>query len=131
MAIGLKKDCGSSGDYYKLGNKCYYYIETTRENTDYTGERIPNRFRLESATLIEIPSGKTFEKKPLNKKICHPSLIFPSYHYSENNFYSDSNCKNLVNCLPYKSVEGLYFNYHIKKFYWDNKCLQSISYEKK
>jgi hypothetical protein len=52
-AVGIWSDCKMPGTYYRVGDRCYYYAETTGEGWSL-GE-IPDAFKYTPATLIEIP----------------------------------------------------------------------------
>ena len=123
MAVGVYMDCDTSGTYYEVDGRCYYYVETT--SNDFAGGEIPDRYRNTRATIIKIPSGKTASVYPQYIKPCYASPDFSGYYYDGNNYYSDSRCNNLVYCLPY---EEYYVNPQITtKLYWDSSCSQEVT----
>ena len=121
MAVGVWLDCDSPGTYYKLNDRCYYYIETTGKG--FTVGEIPDRYRYASATLVKIPSGTTIDVYPQYKKPCDPSSEFSGYYYDGSNYYSDSQCNYQITCLPYKEY---YFDTNSKSFYHDSGCSQLV-----
>ncbi len=124
MAVGVWMDCDNSGTYYKLDDKCYYYVETTSK--DFVGEKIPDRYRDTRATIIKTPSGKTANVSPQYKKPCYISPNFSDYYYDGNNYYSDSQCQNLTTCLYHPGDPGFYWDTNKEETYWDNNCTQII-----
>ncbi|MFW6135139.1 MAG: hypothetical protein ACOC5R_06145, partial [Elusimicrobiota bacterium] len=121
MAIGVWMDCDSSGTYYEIGDRCYYYVETT--TADVTSREIFDRYKSTKATLIKVPSGKTVELYPKYNNPCYPAPDFPGYYSDGEDYYSDSHCNHGSTCLPY---EEFYFNYKEEEFYWDSSCGQIV-----
>jgi len=121
MAVGVWADCNNSGTYYKLNERCYYYIETTGENWNL-GD-IPDNYRYTTATLVKIPSGETFNVSPQYKKPCYSSPDFPGYYSDGENFYSDSQCNYFAYCLPF---EEFYVKPKELNLYWDSSCSQVV-----
>ena len=130
MAIAVWMDCDESGIYYKLDDKCYYYVETTGKN--WPGGEIPDEYRNTRATLIKIPSGKTANVYPQYTKPCYASPDFSGYYYDGSNYYSDSQCNYQANCLPWSSyisdpsLSGYYYNPQLEKTYHDSSCTQIL-----
>jgi len=121
MAVAVWADCNNSGTYYKLDDRCYYYIETTGENWNL-GD-IPDDYLYTSATLVKIPSGQIFTVYPQYKKPCYASSDFPGYYFDGEKFYSDSQCNNFVYCLPFKEF---YVTPPDPNLYWDSNCSQIV-----
>jgi len=121
MAIGIYMDCDTPGTYYKVDGKCYYYVETT--TNILAGGEIPDKYRNTRATIIKIPSGETVSVYPHYIKPCYASSNFPGYYSDGENFYSDSQCNHLTNCLRYK---GFYINPQTSDLYWDSSCRQIV-----
>jgi len=122
MAVGVWMDCNAAGTYYKLDDRCYYYVETTEEGW-FPGE-IPDKYRYTPATLMKIPSGEVVNNVfPQYKKPCYLSPDFPGYYSDGENFYSDNQCNYLAYCLPYKEF---YVNPQTLDFYWDSGCNQIV-----
>lgn len=118
MAIGIWTDSNQSGAYYELNGRRYYYFETTAEGWEL-GD-IPSEFRYTPATLIKIPSDERVSNvTPNYKKACDLSSDFSGYYSDGQEYYSDSQCNNLVYCLPYK---GFYYNPKTRSFYHDSSC---------
>jgi hypothetical protein len=123
MAVGVWVDCNNSGTYYKLNDKCYYYIETTG-GKDWTIGEIPPDAPHTPATLIKIPSGELVNNvSPQYKKPCYVSKDFSGYYSDGKNFYSDSQCNYQITCLLYKEY---YFDTNSESFYWDGSCSQIV-----
>jgi hypothetical protein len=121
MAVGIWFDCEMPGTYYKVGDRCYYYTETTGEGW-FSGE-IPDKYKYTTATLIKIPSGEKITVSPQYKKPCYASPDFPGYYFDGKNYYSDSQCNYLAYCMPYKEF---YINPQTLDFYWDSSCSQLV-----
>ncbi|MCX6760966.1 MAG: hypothetical protein NTZ84_02615, partial [Candidatus Nealsonbacteria bacterium] len=80
MAVGVWMDCDSPGTYYKLDDRCYYYIETTSAKDWAVGE-MPSEAPRTTATLIKIPSGEMVSNIiPQYKKHCYSSTDFSGYY---------------------------------------------------
>ncbi|MDD3923152.1 MAG: hypothetical protein PHY39_06465 [Endomicrobiaceae bacterium] len=125
MAIGVYMDCNTPGTYYKLDDKCYYYVETTDKN--WAGGEIPDDYRDVSATLIEVRSGKMFKNViPQYIKPCSISSIFPNYYWDGEKYYSDFYCNNPVSCLHDIEYPDYYWEVNKEKFYWDSNCNQIV-----
>jgi len=122
MAIAAWADCDTSGTYYKVGDKCYYYIETTGDG--FSLGEIPDDYKYNQATLIDISSGDKINVNPQYKKPCKESADFIDYYTDGDYFYSDNQCNSMVNCLSYKD---LYYNVSGEAFYWDNYCSQIVT----
>jgi len=128
MAVGVWANCDNPGTYYKLGDKCYYYIETTGDG--FKLGDIPNEYRYTAATLVKIPSGENIAVAPQYKKPCDPSPYFIGYYYSGADFYSDAQCNYQTNCLPWSSyvsassLSGYYYNSQLEQTYHDSSCTQ-------
>jgi len=121
MAIGIYMDCDTPGTYYKVDGKCYYYVETT--SNDFAPGEIPDRYCNTQATIIKIPSGETVDVYPQYIKPCYASPDFSGYYSDGENFYSDSQCNHLTNCLHYKEF---YVNPQTSDIYWDSSCSQIV-----
>jgi len=122
MAVAVWVSCDASGTYYKIGDKCYYYLETTGD--EFQLGDIPDDFKYTPATLVSIFNGTKYNVNPQYKKPCNLSSEFSGYYYDGVNYFSDSQCYNLVYCLPYK---GYYVNPRVTdKFYWDSGCSQQV-----
>jgi len=123
MAVGVWIDCTASGTSYKLGDRCYYYTETTGEG--WISGEIPDKYQYTPATLIKIPSGETTNNiSPQYVKPCYPATDFSGYYSDGTNYYSDIQCNNLAYCMPYKD---LYYSTTTKSFYWDSICNQIVA----
>lgn len=124
MAVAVWADCSISGTYYKINDRCYYYIETTGDG--FSLGEIPDEYRYTQATLIKVPSGENISAIPQHKKPCKASTEFLGYYYNEEDdaYYSDSQCNNMAYCLPY---EDLYYEYSSESFYWDEGCSQIVT----
>lgn len=122
MAVGVWMDCDTSGTYYELNGRCYYYIETTNAKDWAVGE-MPSDAPRTPATLIKIPSGETINNvysQYVNP--CDYSSDFSAY-FDGSNFYTDSQCNNITYCLLF---QGSYYNPLNKSFYWDSSCTQRV-----
>jgi len=125
MAVAIAFSDSPGGYYYRLSNGWdYYYIETTEEGWKL-GE-IPDDFRYTPATLVKIPSGETASVYPNYKKLCESSIYYPSYYYSEGNYYRDSQCQNLITCFPLSDYPDYYWDVNKKELYWDSSCTQIV-----
>ena len=121
MAVGVWIDCDAPGTYYKFGDRCYYYVETT--DTGWDLGKIPDKYRNAQATLIKVPYGDTIKAYSQHKKPCIVS-DFSGYYYDGVNYYRDSKCLNLVSCLSYS---GYYYNPNEENFYHDSSCTQIVA----
>ncbi len=122
ITIGIWTDSNQSGTYYELNGRRYYYFETTAEGWKL-GD-IPAEFRYTPATLIKIPSGERVSNvSPNYKKSCNLSSTFSGYYFDGKEYYSDSQCNNLIYCLSYKEF---YYNPNIKSSYHDSSCSMII-----
>lgn len=121
MAVGIWIDSNQPGIYYEWDGRRYYYFETTAEGWQL-GD-IPDQYRYATATLLNVSSGATFDTYPQYKKPCDYFSDIPGYYFDGNNFYSDSQCNNIVYCLQYKD---LYYGPLDKSFYWDSVCSQLV-----
>jgi hypothetical protein len=121
MAVGVWADCDTPGTYYKVGDKCYYYLETTGDGFNL-GD-IPDTFKYTPATLVSIPEGQRYNVIPRYVKPCDSSSVVPGYYYDGVNFYSDSQCYNLVYCMNYK---GYYVDGKTSDLFWDSSCAQIV-----
>jgi len=124
MAIAVAFSNSPSGSYYRLSNgRDYYYIETTGTGWSI-GEFPDEKYRSIPATIIRIPSGETINNvTPQYIKPCYASSDFSGYYFDGENFYSDSQCNNLTNCVYYKEF---YVNPKTIDFYWDSNCSQIV-----
>lgn len=121
MAVAAWADCKNSGTYYKIEDKCYYYIETTGDG--FSLGEIPDSYAHTEAILIDIYSGDRISATPQYKKPCYSSSDFIGYFTDGVYIYSDNQCNRLINCVPY---EDLYYNVFMETFYWDGSCLQKF-----
>jgi len=126
MAIGIKMRQSAwtqqAGSYYEAWDNRYYYFETTGK--DWSLGEMPSEYNNKRAKLINAWSGETVQAYPKYKKPCYASPDFSGYYYDDSNYYSDSQCNNLVYCLPY---EEYYVNPQITKLYWDSNCSQEVT----
>jgi len=123
MAVGIKTVPEQSGWYYEMDDGRYYYFETTADSyTSRLGD-IPEGYAYKQAKITKTWDGETVQAYPQYKKPCYASPDFSGYYYDGGNYYSDSQCNNLVYCLPY---EDLYYNYTTESFYWDSSCAQIL-----
>ncbi len=124
MAVGVWMNCDNSGTYYKLGDRCYYYIETTNAKDWSVGE-MPSDASRAPATLIKITSGEMVNNiSPQYIKPCKSSSEFPGYYSDGTNFYSDSQCNYQTTCLSYS---GYYWDVNMESLYHDSGCSQIVT----
>lgn len=123
MAVGIWMECNAPGTSYKLGDKCYYYIETTGEN--WTVGEIPDDYKYSKATIIKLSSGEAIDNTSLQYvKPCSRSSGFPKYYSDGKNFYFDNQCNNIAYCLSYQEF---YYNLQTENLYWDSSCNQIVT----
>jgi len=121
MGVGIKTVHEQSGYYYPIGDDWYYYYETTGEGWN-VGE-LPNDYLYENAKITRIWDNSIHYSYPKYIKPCYSSPDFAGYYYDGSNYYSDSQCNNLVYCLPYKEY---YVRPKEVNLYWDSSCTQII-----
>ncbi|GAI25735.1 unnamed protein product, partial [marine sediment metagenome] len=90
---------------------------------DWEVGEIPSSYLYENAKITRIWDGSVHYSYPKYIKPCYASSGFSGYYYDGSNYYSDSQCNNLVYCLSY---EGYYVNPQITDLYWDSNCSQKI-----
>ncbi|MGB2762118.1 MAG: hypothetical protein WBC21_01100 [Minisyncoccales bacterium] len=121
MAIGIKTVPEQDGSYYEIGDGRYYYFETTAE--DWRLGEMPDEYKNKQAKITRVWDGEITHSYPKYKKPCYASPDFSGYYYDSSNYYSDSQCNNLIYCMPYQEF---YLNPQTSNFYWDSSCSQIV-----
>lgn len=121
MGVGINTVHAQSGYYYPINEEWYYYYETTGEGWEI-GE-LPSDYLYENAKIIRVWDNSVYYSYPQYVKPCYSSPDFVGYYSNGDNYYSDSQCRNLAYCLPY---EEYYVRPDNLSFYWDSSCSQLI-----
>lgn len=115
MAVGVWMECSTPGSYYKVGDRCYYYAETTSEG--YGLGDMPSEYEKVTATVVELGTGKKTQAKPGYETPCSEITDVPGYYTDGQKYYSDKFCTWEDDCIPY---EDYFFNG--QDFYHDAWC---------
>ena len=115
MAVGVWMTCDNPGYYYQVGERCYYYAETTDEGWGL-GD-MPSEHKKTFATVIEVRSGAKKQVQPEYVSPCVISSEITGYYTDGVDYYSDKFCTWEATCMPYKG----YFT-DMKELYHDSWC---------
>ena len=120
MGVGVQTVHSQSGYYYPVGENWYYYSEST--GIGFEIGNLPDEYKYHQAKVMIVGQEGSQLVYPQYVKKCIYASQFPGYYFDGKNFYSDSQCNNLINCIYY---EGFYFKPgNDSNSYWDNNCTQ-------
>ncbi len=122
MGVGVNTAHSQSGYYYPVGDKWYYYYETTGE--DWEIGELPSDYLYENAKITKVWDNSIYYSYPKHIKPCDPSPSYSGYYYDGVNYYRDSNCTNQTSCLPALLYSDKYWDGH--SFYWNSNCTQRV-----